>query len=727
MRKKYHNDIPYIPLEWPRVLVAVLAWVAIMRYMIWRVGTFNPEHPIFSWILYGAELFGLISMMKFHFMIWRLSDREAPSAEPGHTVDVFIPTINEPVSVVRRTALTAMAMDYPHQTWILDDGRRDEIRALAAELGCGYIARPNNEHAKAGNLNYALARTGGEFIAIFDADHAPKKTFLLRTIGYFRDAKIAFVQTPQDFYNLDSYQHRAAIRKGRLWSEQSLFFHVIQRGKDMWNAAFFCGSCAIVRRSALTAIGGFATGTVTEDIHTSIRLHKAGFTSAYHCESLAYGIAAAQIEPFLKQRIRWGQGAMQVWRKERIVFSRQLSVPQKICYMASILTYFDGWQKCLYYFTPAFVLMTGWAPIVTDTREFLIYFVPYFLMCIWAAEEMGRGYCRPTKIEQYNMARFWAFCWATVGLFRKNLKFNVTNKRMVSIPTYSLYMLPHYFIFLINAIAIPLGILFYSGFHHLDQFALSANIVWAGVNLIIAGMVMMFTLSRIGYQRHDYRFAIPLVAALSGPDGRPRYGAVDDLSSAGMLLLLPENPGFAVDQEIRGELHLPGEVIPFHALIRTFGARHNSNAAFTAGCQFLWEDHAARNRLELFLYGSNLEWQVHHISERIPTILERALPGVVFWHELDTLPAYANGYDQRHSMIYTPAGAQAIEPGIVATEEGSERSLAMVFTPFSTGAVIDSQVFTATGWKPLRGRVKTENKIEYLNKPMYFYELERLN
>jgi cellulose synthase/poly-beta-1,6-N-acetylglucosamine synthase-like glycosyltransferase len=123
-----------------------------------------------------------------------------------------------------------------------------------------------------------LTQSRAQFIAIFDADHAPKTSFLTQTLGFFSDPQVAFVQTPQDFYNLDSFQHRWSRRKGQVWTEQSLFFRVIQRGKDYWNAAFFCGSCAVIRRSSLDAIGGFATGTVTEDLHTSIRLHKQGFS-----------------------------------------------------------------------------------------------------------------------------------------------------------------------------------------------------------------------------------------------------------------------------------------------------------------------------------------------------------------------------------------------------------------------------------------------------------------
>ncbi len=239
---------------------------------------------------------------------------------------------------------------------------------------------------------------------------------------------MAFVQTPQDFFNLDSYQHRHDSGERSVWTEQSLFFRVIQRGKDTWNAAFFCGSCAVVRRSALDEIGGFATGTVTEDLHTSIRLHAKGWKSVYHAQPLAFGVAPESIEPFIGQRVRWGQGAMHVWRKEGILTHKGLTLAQRLNYLASVLTYFDGWQKGVMYLAPVIVLLSGTMPLLAGTPEFLLHFVPYYLLTFWVFEEVGRGYGRSLFIEQYNMARFAAFAWATLAWVFPRMKFRVTAK-----------------------------------------------------------------------------------------------------------------------------------------------------------------------------------------------------------------------------------------------------------------------------------------------------------
>ena len=151
-----------------------------------------------------------------------------------------------------KTAIAAKAITYPHTTWILDDGDRPELAEAAAQAGIGYITRSSNwldkpRHAKAGNLNNALMQTDGEFLLILDADQIPEPQILDRTLGYFHDDKMALVQTPQYFVNVPPGDP--------LGSQAPLFYGPIQQGKDGWNAAFFCGSNAVLRREALMQLG----------------------------------------------------------------------------------------------------------------------------------------------------------------------------------------------------------------------------------------------------------------------------------------------------------------------------------------------------------------------------------------------------------------------------------------------------------------------------------------
>lgn len=578
-------------------------------------------------LIYGAELFGFVTALAHIFMCWRLSERHAPPPRPGISVDVYIPTYSEPIDLVRKTVLAAMAMDYPHRTWILDDGRRQAMRALATELGCDYLARTDNVHAKAGNLNHALAHSQGELIVVFDADHAPRRDFLEKTLGYFDDAHVAFVQTPQDYYNLDSYQHRGSKASHEIWTEQALFFRVIQRGKDCWNSAFFCGSCAVVRRSSLERIGGFATGTITEDLHTSIRLHAAGFRSVYHAEPLAFGLAPESIEPFVTQRVRWGQGAMHVWRTEGILSNPGLSWAQRINYLASVATYFDGWTKGLFYFAPVAVLLTGSVPLVAAMPTFLLHFVPYYILTFWVFEEVGRGYGRTLYIEQYNMARFAAFAWATLAWFFPNGRFEVTRKRSRARRLLR-FTMAQWLVVCSNLLAVPVGIAIYRHTHMLPLAGVAANVLWAGINCGLAAAVLRHTLMVQRRQRAQYRFPVPLPAELDFA-GLRVHGTIDNLSEHGMRFYGGLLPYIESGSEFSGRLTLPDGPLPFTGQVRTLISLEGHPGTFKAFGGMFNAKPGDQKRIDRFLYGSDLQWVVNGYSDQVDTPFSRLIPGHV--------------------------------------------------------------------------------------------------
>lgn len=398
-------------------------------YLAWRLGwTLNPEARAFSLLLWGAEAFGWFSAVLFFFTVWK-PERPQPLQPPeGLAVDVLVPTKGEPLWVLRRTLLAAQRIRYPHRTLVLDDAGRPEVRKLAAKLGCVYLSRPTHEHAKAGNLNFGLQHSEAEFVAVLDADHVALPEFLHRVLGYFRDPRVAFVQTPQDFYNLESYQHWVEPRTGRAWHEQVLFFRVIQPGKQRWNAAFYCGSPAVLRRAALDDVGGFATETVTEDFHTAVRMHARGWKSVYHDEPLAYGLAPSTVTPYRAQRLRWGRGAMQVLRVENLLWRQGLSLPQRVTYLASAIHWFEGWQKAVLYLAPPVFFATGQPPIRAVDWAFLSAFTGYHLLSNLAFKLASRGYGMVLLTEHYNMARFASYIRATFSLLTGRARFEVTPK-----------------------------------------------------------------------------------------------------------------------------------------------------------------------------------------------------------------------------------------------------------------------------------------------------------
>ncbi|WP_316157609.1 glycosyltransferase [Cupriavidus sp. BIC8F] len=608
-RQGFALERPTAPV---RVLIAVYVISGIV-YFSWRSGTVNSEVMGFSLTLYAAELFGFVNGLFYVLMTFRLSIREAPPPWCGASVDVFVPTYDESAELVRRTLLAAKNMQHPHVTWLLDDGNRDEMRKLAAELHCKYLARVVNANGKAGNLNHALQHSRGEFVAIFDTDHAPRKDFLSKTLGYFRDPEVAFVQTPQDFYNIDAFSHRVAGEA--VWSEQSVFYKVIQRGKDTWNASFLCGSCVLLRRSALNAVGGFAVDTVTEDIHTSIRLHKKGFRSVYHAESLAYGLAPHNIDTYLSQRIRWGTGAMQVLRQEGVVFTSGLTLAQRLNYLASMLIYFEGWQKLVFFMTPPAILIFGVLPIVDSTWNFFAFFSVYYLASLLVYLELGRGFVSFVLNEQYGMARFFAFMLTITGLFRRRVPFSVTCKDVTRRGRTWLWLAPSLGVGVLNFASILVGIARMA----LGQLPLGAgaiSILWAGMTVGTAILLARFSL-RVGRRAGgEYRFPLRIPLTLT-MQNQSFVGLTVDLSASSALYRGEVVPALPREANVDVEVHLPNAVVRCNAAA-TFTSRRE--VAGQHDClielHLQWTSPEARRMLDTFLFGSSLQFEMGRLRER---------------------------------------------------------------------------------------------------------------
>lgn len=716
---------PVETLSRPRQALVAIYIAVSFWYLLWRPDTFNPAAPWFSRLIYAGEVFGFITALLHIHMVWRLTVREAPAAPAGLVVDVYVTTRDEPVEMLRRTLLAATRMAYPHVTWLLDDGNRPAMRALAAELGVQYLARGRHRHAKAGNLNHALSRTLGDYIAVFDADHAPARNFLTRTLGYFRDARVAFVSTPQDFYNLDSYQHHNDAQARLVWNEQSLFFRVIQRGKDATNSAFFCGTCGILRRKALDDIGGFAVDTVTEDLDTSVRIHRKGWQSVYHAEPLAFGIAAADFVPFVRQRIRWGQGAMQVLRRHGfLLFAGGLSLPQRLNYFASTILYFDGWQKALFYLAPGIVLMTGAMPISQLSWEFVLRFVPYYLLTFWVFEEVGRGYGRALDVERYNMARYGAFVWSTLGLLRRRLAFRVTRKQRTpdSDPAGARFLWPQWAVLAMNAAAIPLGLLLQAlGIVALPTAALIANIFWALVNVLLARAVVGFTRRVSGFHRREYRFRIPLPAMLSGNSRHPLAGILDDVSADGFKYYGRFPAHTAPGDTLSGEILLPDGRIAFRATVCACFPGKRDGDVRALGCRFDWSTPADADALIAFLYGSDLQWKLNRLRDRSRTPLEQLLR----WVRRPARPTRDTPAAPWATAVVRSARApDQMHPGIVSVPAApdDERTL-VVFERMGARERLEILVTTRTGTSILRTGAILFDAMLASGTPLYVYRL----
>ena len=515
------------------LLAALTAGVGVW-YLAWRLTTFNPDAWTFSVLLYAAEVFTFATLTMFVFTVWEMRAPPPIQASPGHSVDVFVATYNEEPELLRKTLLGCSRIRYPHTTWVLDDGRRPEVAALAQQLGCKYLTRANNKDAKAGNLNNALAHTQGEFIVTLDADHIPLARLLDATLGYFEpNPKLAFVQLPQTFYNLDSMEHQVNLQERTLWDSQSLFFERIMLGKNRWNAAFYCGSPAVLRRKALEKIGGFATGSITEDVHTSITLHRHGWDSLFVPETLAYGQATSDAREFHRQRKRWSLGGMQVFRRANPLWVPGLTLAQRINYFASIVAFLDGGPKLIFYVTPLIILLTGVLPILSFGPEFLLHFVPYFALSLIAYRVFGGAWGRYLLSEQYNILRYYSYlAGAFAGLVGKKAKFHVTSKQMRGPRTRPRELVPPFVVAAVSLAAVGAG--FYQLFsgQQLPLLGLVLVMSWAGFHLLMALAILHFTLKKFR-RRAEFRFPDQLPVLLGG-EGKNDIGVALDLNTTGL-------------------------------------------------------------------------------------------------------------------------------------------------------------------------------------------------
>ena len=412
---------------------AVMAVALGIGYLVWRwLFTIDLNYWWVAVPLILAETHNILGLGLFTMALWNVdaSPRWRPVDSTRLRVAVLIPTLNEPDEVLLPTIAAALAMQPPHETWVLDDGRRPEVQELAMELGAHYLTRPDNEHYKAGNLNHAMDIIQADIFAILDADHVAGPDFLRHTLCYFEDPTVAVVQTPQDFYNTDSFEHQRRNDEDAIFHEEAVFYRVIAPGKNAWDGAFWCGTCSLVRYAALQDVGGVATESVTEDLHTTIRMNRKGWKGVYHNEVLARGLAPADAIQYMVQRNRWAVGAMQVLRFENPVFSRGLKFGQRLSFTTTILAWFDSWRTLTFVLLPAAVIFTGASPINAPGYVYAPAFLIAFFSQFFALRLLARGYYPPVLSLVFEMLRLPAVLPATLAVFSPNKRrvFKVTSK-----------------------------------------------------------------------------------------------------------------------------------------------------------------------------------------------------------------------------------------------------------------------------------------------------------
>lgn len=440
--------------EWATSRVAMMAigMVLLVRYLIWRVASTlpplaNPLDFSFGVLFLAAEAATIVASVMSLFFMMRTRDR-TPDVEANSAwfealpqkplIDVLICTYNEEEPIVERTIIGATGMDYPnYRVWALDDGKRPWLQDLCEKLNCGYITRPDNRHAKAGNINHALARLAElperpEFISILDADFVPRPNFLRRAMTLFRDPAIGLVQTPQHFVNPDPIQTN--LLATQVWpDDQRFFFDVVMPSRDAWGAAFCCGTSSIIRFEPLLAINGFPTDSVTEDYLLSLRLKERGLATAYLNEALTLGLAPEGLKEYITQRNRWCLGFMQIVRGRSGPFSTQtnLSFIDRLALFDSFLNWAAVYPaRMMGLIAPILYLLLDVKSVQAELHEVATFFLPYFVWAMLSMTWITRGRVLPIMSDVCHFVAAPAIIKAVfMGLTKpQGHKFKVTAK-----------------------------------------------------------------------------------------------------------------------------------------------------------------------------------------------------------------------------------------------------------------------------------------------------------
>ena len=567
------------------MFLIVLSVTGSLRYMFWRLTSTldfdNVLGGILGWGLVLAELYALtILLLGYVQTVWPL--RRQPKALPVDTrlwpvVDIFIPTYNESLDVVRGTVLAAQAMDWPAdklRVYLLDDGRREEFKQFCEETGATYFTRADNKHAKAGNLNAALARTDGEFVAIFDCDHVPTRSFLQMTMGAFlHDAKLAMLQTPHYFYSADPFERNMNTFRV-VPNEGELFYGLLQDGNDLWNATFFCGSCAVLRRAPLMEVGGIAIETVTEDAHTSLKMSRKGYNMAYLGIPQAAGLATESLSAHVGQRIRWARGMAQIFRIDNPLLGPGLKLGQRLCYANAMLHFFYGLPRIVFMTAPLAYLFFGAQMFQAKGEMVMAYALPHLLLSIVANSRLQGQFRHSFWNEVYETVLAWYIAWPVLFavINPKFGKFNVTVKGGVIAKEYFDWRmaLPYLVLLVLNLIGVG-GALWRLIDGDENASTVVINLAWGFYNVMIAS-ASVYVANEARQQRKSPRVNAVIPATIMFANGRTLACETRDFSSAGVGLTLPDKADLTIGEKVHIALSRDELEAVFPATVVSAGA-----------------------------------------------------------------------------------------------------------------------------------------------------------
>lgn len=589
MKKFYFSDFehrkPAKPVADSKLRALVFQFLGIMTavsgvaYLHWRwTESINTEALWFSVPLIVAETLSFFGTLLVVFNFW--SNKDPKKQDPARLlsdieevedgmdrpikIDVFIATYNEDVELVRYSIRDAKKMTYPFpevaiEIHVLDDSRRDgsdpskeNMMEVAHQEGVRYLSRTDNTGYKAGNLKNALEQTDGDLFVILDADTRPFPSFLENTIGYFRNQKLAWVQTPQWFYDLtDPSPLSAYIDKkdllGRFYfgralkalldkikvgedifgNDSAIFYDVIQRSRNNYNAAFCCGAGSVHRREALVSLSlkDFANELkkqleepslvkaarqsgrqpdvawlkekildqplipfkfhASEDIYTSILLHadkQNRWESLLHPEVECKMLSPQDLDSWVKQRARYAEGSLDICFRNNPLFMKGLTLGQRLCYLNTMWSYFSPIWILVFLLSPIVFYFTLASPVQAYSFDFFKYFL-VFQMFNTLTMTIGCWGISTKRGDQYYVASFWLMLvslWAAVK--SEKVEFNVTPKQRQS-GKYLNYVIPHLVIIGLTLLGILYNVVLMYKNMHPTWSGFFANTCWSVFNI----------------------------------------------------------------------------------------------------------------------------------------------------------------------------------------------------------------------------------------------------
>ncbi|MEA3455034.1 MAG: UDP-forming cellulose synthase catalytic subunit [Campylobacterota bacterium] len=641
---------PYITL-----FAKILGIVVVLRYLYWRTFSSLTYEGFFDFIgsllLYSAEVFAIIIYLMGIFTSLSLLKRKpvdlsAYDIEEYPTVDVLIPTYNEPEKMIQDTVLASLDFYYPDHkfnVYVLDDGgtdqkcndkdpakakeakeRRENLQEFCAEVGATYLTRERNEDAKAGNLNSALAHISGDLILILDTDHIPARQFLQRTVGWFlKDEKMFLVQTPHAFYNADPIE-RNLRTTGITLGENDMFYKYIQNGHDFWESAFFCGSAAVLKRQYIDELGGIAGETITEDAETAIKLHDRGYRSAYIDEPMVRGLQAESFDALVLQRVRWTQGMVQIFLLKNPFLSKKLKWFQKISYTSASFFWFFAYSRIIFFIAPLFYLFFGLKVYNANGIEVLAYVVPHMIMAISMSYFLYAKVRNPFFSELYETVLSFFTLPAIISTLwnPRNPTFKVTpkghNMTEEHVSELGVVFVVVFVFVILGFVAAAFRLIYYPSSYEV----ILATVVWNVLNLVLIVAAIGVT-SEKKESRKNIRIPLDREVTVYA-DGVALPGIIDDISEDGIGLRPLTD--VMTEELLRGSSSLEIEIHDIEDKLFSIPSTFLRSFGWGSDYIFVFDNIAhslkIRQKLIHLIYGNTTNWGVHEEKKPVMTPME---------------------------------------------------------------------------------------------------------